>query len=267
MGSRALSQAARDGKVGSGNNTLVNPFALLRPVCLGMLLAASLEVGGSAVWRQDPYGLVAIGILPGDGGPIATTGFKPNGDVGRALDAFQAGDLAAATAHFVRAILMDPEDVDARCALAGLLLAEQDFEGALGQLIAADRLRPGDAETLYQLAWAHHQLGQGDEATVAAWRSVRRRPGWAPGLVRLGLVRIGAGDVGIIIERRVGVIASQGVRGRNAFPNRRIITGGHDHWPIGTTEPGNRTRDFEFGRIRWRILDNSASFENRVRTA
>lgn len=170
------------------------PFALIRPVCLGMLLAASLEVGSSAVWRLDPYGLVRLGLLPGDGGPVIAAKLKPGGDVGRAVAAFDAGDHEAAAAHFVRAVLIDPDDVEARRALGAIQLGLQDFEAALGQLRAADRLHPGDAETLYQLAWALHSTGQPEEAMFAAWRAMRRQPGWAPGLIRLGLVRIGAGD-------------------------------------------------------------------------
>lgn len=165
-----------------------------KAIAAGLLLAALQQTSGSAAWRPDPYGLVALGLAPGDGSPTEVPALKPGGDVGRALAAFDAGDHDAAVAHFVRAVLTDPADLEARLALAALLLGVQDHEGALGQLRVLDAARPEDAEVLYMKAWAHHGLGQAAEALACAQEVVAQRPQWAPGAVRLGLLLLAAGN-------------------------------------------------------------------------
>lgn len=163
-------------------------------IVAGGLLAALQLTSGSAAWRPDPYGLVALGLAPGDGGPAERPALRPNGDVGRALAAFEGGDHDAAVADLVRAVLIDPSDRDARIGLAALLLGVQDFEGALGQLRVLDEADPDDPEILYMKAWAHHGLGQGAEALACAQEVVAQRPRWAPGLVRLGLLLLATGN-------------------------------------------------------------------------
>lgn len=165
-----------------------------KAIAAGLLLAALQQTSGSAAWRPDPYGLVALGLAPGDGGPAERPTLRANGEVGEAIAAFEAGDHDAASAHFVRAILVDPADRDARLALAALLLGMQDYEGALGQLRVLDARDPDDAEILYMKAWAHHGLGQAAEALACAQAVVYQRPSWAPGVVRHGLLLLGAGN-------------------------------------------------------------------------
>ncbi len=165
-----------------------------KAIAAGLLLAALQHTSGSAAWRPDPYGLVALGLAPGDGSPAERPALRPNGEVGDAIAAFEGGDHDAAAAHFVRAILEDPADRDARLALAALLLGMQDYEGALGQLRSLDRRTPDDAEILYMKAWAHHGLGQAAEAVACAQEVVAQRPQWAPGVVRYGLLLLGAGN-------------------------------------------------------------------------
>ena len=166
----------------------------LKAIAAGLLMAALQQTSGSAVWRPDPYGLVGLGLAPGDGGPTERPALKPGGDVGKALAAFEAGDHDAAAAHLVRAILLDSGDRDARLALAALLLGVQDYEGALGQLRVLDRREPDHPEILYMKAWAHHGLGQVAEALACAQGVVAQRHQWAPGVVRHGLLLLAAGS-------------------------------------------------------------------------
>jgi tetratricopeptide (TPR) repeat protein len=172
----------------------MSPFLWSKAITTGLLLAALTHASGSAAWRPDPYGLVTLGVVPGDGGPVERPVLSPGGDVGAALAAFHEGDPEEAVARLVRAVLTAPGDAQARLALGALLLDAQDFEGALGQLRYLDRRTPDDPEVLYLQAWAHHGLGQAAEALACAQEVVRQRPRWAPGVVRHGLLLVAAGD-------------------------------------------------------------------------
>ena len=165
-----------------------------KAIATGLLLAGLTQVSGSAAWRPDPYGLVMLGLAPGDGMPTEHPVLKPGGEVGLALLAFEAGRHDDAIAHLVRGILQDPADADARLALAAMLLGVHDWEGALGQLRVLDARKPEDAEILYLKAWAHHGLGQAAEALACAEAVEAMRPVWAPGVVRHGLLLLAAGN-------------------------------------------------------------------------
>lgn len=169
-------------------------LAWLKPVVTGFLLAGLAEAPGSTVWRPDPYGLVALGLAPGDGRPVERTREKANGELARGLAAVASGQPTEAASHLVRAVLLDPTDAQARMALGDVWLDAGDYEAALSQFRLLESNRPDDPELLYQMSLAYQGLGQTAEALACAEGVVSQRPNWGPALVRLGLVRVAAGD-------------------------------------------------------------------------
>jgi tetratricopeptide (TPR) repeat protein len=78
------------------------------------------------------------------------------------------GDGPGALDAFTAAVKLRPKDVETRAALAELLVAKGDREGAVAELETAARVDPARAETHRRLFELHRRLGSTDRAWLAA---------------------------------------------------------------------------------------------------
>ena len=75
-----------------------------------------------------------------------------------------SGDKLAAKASLTRALQLEPENVAALVESADLSLDENNYDGAIESLKAADRIATGDKQIASRLALAHERAGRSEEA-------------------------------------------------------------------------------------------------------
>ena len=75
-----------------------------------------------------------------------------------------SGDKLAAKTSLSRALQLEPENVAALVESADLALDQNDYEGAIESLKAADRISKGDKQIASRLALAHERAGKKEEA-------------------------------------------------------------------------------------------------------
>ena len=112
--------------------------------------------------------------------------------------AFIEGNLLRAERLLRRAVAVEPNDADARLALANVLLdpsqaSQASIDEALQHLDRGLRLAPDDVAMRSQRAWAMYLRGRHDEA-AAAWEAILvEEPEYAPSLLNLGQLHAKAG--------------------------------------------------------------------------
>ena len=96
-----------------------------------------------------------------------------------AIDIYEAGDTARASAILEEVLRQQPHHVGALYMSGSLLLAQGAAELALPRLEAASRQQPGNGEILEGVARTHHALQHWPQAITAyraAWQAGRRHP-------------------------------------------------------------------------------------------
>ncbi|MEB3223860.1 MAG: tetratricopeptide repeat protein [Candidatus Sericytochromatia bacterium] len=167
---------------------------LLRVGLAGALVVAS-SLPGAATCGNDPYGLVPAHLVPAAGGPLCPdTALSLQGEAGRARLAIAARALPQALERLVRAVLVAPEDAEARLALGATLLAQGHHEAALSQLAWVAGARPADDRLVLLIATAEAGLGRTTEALERLEGLLARRPGWAAAHARRGAILAAEGD-------------------------------------------------------------------------
>src|SRR5262249_26326997 len=79
-----------------------------------------------------------------------------------------AGDLVAAKVALDRVLGAEPENVAALMERADLLIDQKNYEAAIVDLKAADKVRPKDKSILGRLAYVYQQAGKLEEAQTTA---------------------------------------------------------------------------------------------------
>jgi glycosyltransferase involved in cell wall biosynthesis len=127
--------------------------------------------GLHAVWQRYLLNANQLG-LAGDESVEAV--LEPHRDaaaaaasVGRAVEAFGAGDARAAFRHLLAARVADPFDGDVRTAYEDVLAELQDAEEADLRAARASVLRAHDHPVRGRLAWARDRLAAGEPAAAA----------------------------------------------------------------------------------------------------
>lgn len=166
----------------------------LKTLTLGLLLSSLGQLQGAAAWAEDPYGLVAAGLVPAVPRPHLAPTESLTASAQGAISAFGKGRHGEAADKMVRAVLTSTGDRDLRLALGAIFLQLGEKEQAAMQFERVLRDDPADAVALYQAAQALSGTIRADEAIRFAREAVRLWPGWAEAHCREGLVRIEDGQ-------------------------------------------------------------------------
>jgi tetratricopeptide (TPR) repeat protein len=102
-------------------------------------------------------------------------------------------DFSRAATDFGRAVELDPENADARLALAVALLEVGRTEEALGHLEHLRERRPNAPEVLVRLALVWKGLGQNERARQVVGEILSRRPDYVPALTLQGQLALETG--------------------------------------------------------------------------
>ncbi|MFP5501192.1 MAG: tetratricopeptide repeat protein, partial [Candidatus Sericytochromatia bacterium] len=192
-------------------------------------LARALALPGAAHWGADPAGASAVTLLPPL--PVPTREAAPaDPAVAEAVLDYARGRPDTAVSTLLRAVLASPADPLSRKLLGSLWLEFGEYEAAAAQFEAALRTRPGDAQALYQLAWAYGGLYKFKEAIATARRAVAVMPHWPEARLRLGALLIRDGQ---LVEGHRAVLEALGPRGLSAevhyeAGNMLLEQGAHD---------------------------------------
>ena len=96
------------------------------------------------------------------------------------VEAYKAGELAAAAEHFAVTLLEEPEHVQAHTYAGGIDLRTGRFREALGHFERARALDPQNAECHFGAAVAHRGLGANEAARECCERALALEPGLHP---------------------------------------------------------------------------------------
>lgn len=160
----------------------------------GLLFSGLAQLQGAGPWAEDPYGLVAAGLVPALPLPHLAPSESLGAAATSAVSAHAAGKLDEATRRMVRGVLTDPDDRDLRMALGALLLVTGENEQAAMQFERVLAQDPTDAVALYQASDALSGTIRAGEGIELIRRAVRQFPGWAEAHSREGLVLIEDGQ-------------------------------------------------------------------------
>jgi tetratricopeptide (TPR) repeat protein len=162
---------------------------------VGALVAGVVAtLAGSVPVCADPFGLVAANLAPPPGGPVRATGDGLSPEAARAREAIAERAWSQAASRLVRAVLVAPDDVQARLALGACLLASGSAEAAWGQLDRVAAACPADGRVALLVASAEAALGRTAEALERLESVLARRPDWAAAHARCGAILAEAGD-------------------------------------------------------------------------
>jgi len=97
--------------------------------------------------------------------------------LGKALESWKHGDIAAALDEFEAALAVDPDDPEVRTQYGRLLMLMTDYERALPQLERAAQLEPNDAQTWLDLQTLYERSVLLERAGYARKKAESLAPG------------------------------------------------------------------------------------------
>lgn len=144
----------------------------------------------------------------------------------QAHEGLRQGDLPLAEQHFARLLELVPDDVEALQFLASQRLSRGESLQAIAMLVAAERIRPDDANILHQLGVAQMAASEWRGAADSLRRCIDLIPDMFVARLRLGIALERLGDAHRALLAYFGAVNSAQAQGR--------------WWSDDTTAPGLR---------------------------
>jgi Tfp pilus assembly protein PilF len=114
--------------------------------------------------------------------------------VAKARAVLAGGDFDGAVAEYRETLKVDPENRNARFALAGLEISRGSLDDAVEQLNQLIDNHPGDAQALNEIASALYQRGDHEDAVRNIELALSADPHYPEALANAGLMAIQSGD-------------------------------------------------------------------------
>lgn len=151
---------------------------------------------------------------------------EPSGSVASALASFKQGQTQGAISQLKKWINKNPNDFEARHALAEIYLASQDFRNAKGAYLDLIDINPEDAQAYHNLGLLYLREEKPDKAVQNLVAAVALKPDLAEGFFNLGELALASNQ----LERakrffqRADALSKKGAPSRHSFAHERLGT-------------------------------------------
>jgi aspartate beta-hydroxylase len=132
----------------------------------------------------------------------------------QALHGMRNGDLMLAEHSFARLLELEPRDVEALQFLASRHMLRGDALRAVAMLLAAERARPGQPDTLHQLGAAQMAAGNMQGAILSLRQALDRSPQMFVARLRLGIALEQLGETHGALLAYFGAVNAAQAQGR-----------------------------------------------------
>jgi tetratricopeptide (TPR) repeat protein len=162
-----------------------------RPAGLAVSAVVSISALTVCTWHQVAYWQDSV-TLAEHAVRVTSNNLKMHYNLGLAL--LERGSIEAATYHFAKAVLINPDYANARCGLGVALLEQGKVDEAVEQFLEALRIEPDNVDAHYNLGNALIRQEKFEEAVAHYAEAIRINPNYADAHYNLGVALVEHGN-------------------------------------------------------------------------